>query len=70
VSPVDRWILQKDYRRVSGRFSERLEHRKKNISAAKVVMLNNAKKRMGRGRPLTQGRRHGLIIHFRDEPDE
>jgi len=33
-------------------------------------MLNDGKKRMGRGRPLTQGKRYGLIIHFRDEPDE
>jgi len=33
-------------------------------------MLTDGKKRMGRGRPLTQGNRYGLIIHFRDEPDE
>jgi len=70
VSLVDRWILQKDYRRVNGRFSERLKQREKNILAPKAVMLNDGKKRMGRSRPLTQGRRHGLIIHFRDEPDE
>jgi len=70
VSLVDRWILQKDYRGVGGRFSERLKQRKKNIPAPKAVMLNDGKKRMGRGRPLTQGGRHGLIIHFRDEPDE
>jgi len=70
VSLVDRWILQKDYRGVSGRFSERLKQRKKNIPPPKAVMLNDGKKRMGRGRPVTQGRRHGLIIHFRDKPDE
>ena len=33
-------------------------------------MLYDGKKRGGKGRPLTQGTRHGLIIHFRDEPDE
>jgi len=70
VSLVDRWILQKDYRGVSGRFAERLKQRQKNIPAPKAVMLNDGKKRMGRGRPLTQGRKHGSIIHFRDEPDE
>jgi len=70
VSLVDRWLLQQDYRGVSGRFSKRLKPRKKNIPAPKAVMLNDGKKRMGRGRPLTQGRRHGLIMHFRDEPDE
>ena len=70
VSLVDRWILQKDYRGVGGRFSERLKPRKKNIPAPKGVMLNDSKKRRGRGRPLTQGRRHGLIIHYQDEPDE
>jgi len=70
VSLVDRWILQKDYRRVGGRFSERLKQGKKNIPAPKAVMLNDRKKRRGRGRPLTQGRRHGLIIHYRDEPDD
>jgi len=70
VSLLDRRILQKDYLGVSGRFSERLKQRKKNIPAPKAVMLNDGKKRMGRGRPLTQGRRHELIIHFRDEPDE
>jgi len=32
-------------------------------------MLNDGKKRRGRGRPLTQGRGHGLIIHDREEPD-
>jgi len=70
VSLVNRWILQKDYRGVSDRFSERLQQRKKNIPAPKAVMLNDGKKCMGRGRPMTQGKRHGLIIHFRDEPDE
>jgi len=69
VSLVDRWILQKDYRRIGGRFFERLEQGKKNIPAPKAVMLNDGKKRRGRCRPLTQGRRHGLIIRFRDEPD-
>ena len=33
-------------------------------------MLNDGKKRRGRGRPLTQGRGRGLIIHYRDEPDD
>jgi len=70
VRLVNRWILQKNYRGVSGPFSERLKQRKKNIPAPKEVMLNDGKKSMGRGRPLTQGRRHGLIIHFRDEPHE
>ena len=70
VSLVDRWILQKNYRRVGGRFSERLKQRKKNIPAPKAVMLNDGKKRGGRGRPLPQRRRHGLIIHYQDEPDE
>jgi len=70
VSLVDRWILQKDYRRVGGRSLERLKQRKKNIPAPKAVMLNDGKKRGGRGRPLTPRRGHGLIIHFRDEPDE
>jgi len=69
VSLVDRWILQKDYRRVNGRFFERLEQGKKNIPAPKAVMLNDGKKRPGRGRHLTQGKRHGLIIHYRDEQD-
>ena len=32
-------------------------------------MLNDGKKRRGRGRPLTLGRGHGLIIHYWDEPD-
>jgi len=48
------------------------EHRvvaKKSIPAPKAVMLNDGKKGGGRGRPLTQGRRHGLIIDYRDEPD-
>jgi len=70
VSLVDRWILQKDYQGVNGGFSERLKQRKENIPAPKAVMLNDGKKRMGGGRPLTQGRRHGLIVHFRDEHDE
>ena len=69
MSHVDRWILQKDYRRIGGRFFERLKQRKKNIPAPKAVMLTDGKKRRGRGRPLSQGGRHGLIIHFRDEPD-
>jgi len=33
-------------------------------------MLNDGKKRRGRGRPLTPGKGHGLIIHYRDKPDE
>jgi len=33
-------------------------------------MLNDGKKGRGRGRHLTQGRRHGLIIHYWDEPDD
>jgi len=70
VSLVDRRILQKDYRRVGGRPFERLKQGKKNIPAPKGVMLNDGKKRRGRGRPLTQGRRHGLLIHFRDEAGE
>jgi len=70
VSLVDRWILQQHYRGVGGRFSEQLKQRNKNIPAPKAVMLNDGKKRMGRGRPLTRGRRHGLIIHFRAEPDK
>jgi len=70
VSLVDRWIRQKDYRGVGGRFSERLKQRKENIPPPKAVMLNDGKKSRGRGRPLTQGRGHGLIIHYRDEPDD
>ena len=70
MSLIGRWILQKDYRRVGGCFSERLKQRHKNIPAPKAVMLNDGKKRRGRGRPLTQGRGHWLIIHYRDEPDE
>jgi len=70
VSLVDRCILQKDYRGVDGRSRERLEQRKKNIPAPKAVMLNDGKKRRGRGRPLALKRGHGLIIHYRDEPDE
>jgi len=69
VSLVYRWILQKNYRRVGGRFLERLKQRKKNIPAPKAVMLNDGKKRRGRGRPLTLERGHGFIIHYRDEPD-
>jgi len=70
MSLVDRWILQKDYRGVGGRLFERLKQGKKNIPAPKAVMLNDGKKRRGRDRPLTPGRRYWLIIHFRDEPDE
>jgi len=70
VSLVDRWILQKDYRRVGGRFFERLKQRKKNIPAPKAVMLNDGEKRRGRGRPLTLVRRCGSVIHYRDEPDD
>jgi len=70
VSLVDRWILQHDYRGVGGRLSERLKQGKKNIPAPKAVMLNDGKKRRGRGRPLSQGRRKGLFIHCRDEPDD
>jgi len=70
VSLIDGWILQKDYGRIGGHFSERLKQRKKNIPASKTVILNDGKKRRGRGRPLTLGRQHGLIIHSRDEPEE
>jgi len=70
VSLVYRWILQKDYRRISCRFFKRLKQGKKNIPAPKAVMLNDGKKRRGRGRPLTPGKGHWLIIHYRDEPDE
>jgi len=70
MSLVDRWILQKDYRRVGGRFFERLKQRKKNIPAPKAVMLNDGKKRRGRGRPLTPLRRCGSINHYRDESDD
>jgi len=70
VSLVDRWILQKDYRRIGGRFFKRLKQRKKNIPAPKAVMLNDGKKRRGRGQPLTPGKGNGLIILYRDEPDE
>ena len=66
---IDRWILQKDNRGVNGHFLERLKQRKENIPAPKTVMLYDGKKRRGRGRPLTQGRGNGLIIHYRDEPD-
>jgi len=68
VSLDDRWILQKDYRGVGGRFFERLKQRKENIPARKAVMLYDGKKLRGRGRPLPRGKRHGSIIHFRDEP--
>jgi len=70
VSLVDRWILQKDYRRVGGHSLKRLKPREKNIAAPKAVMFNDGKKRRGRGRPLTPGRGHGSIIHSRDEPDK
>jgi len=70
MSLVDRRILQKDYRRIGGRLFKGLKQGKKNIPAPKAVMLNDGKKRRDRGRPLTQGDRRGLIIHFRDEPDE
>ena len=40
------------------------------MPATKTVMLNDRKKRRGRGWPMTWGRRHGLIIHYRDEPDD
>jgi len=33
-------------------------------------MLNEGKKTRGRGWPWTQGRGQGLIIHYRDEPDD
>jgi len=33
-------------------------------------MLNDGKKRRCRDRPLTSGGGHGLIIHFREKPDE
>jgi len=33
-------------------------------------MLNDGKKRRGRGRPLSRKRGHGLIIHYRDESDD
>jgi len=70
VSLVDRWLLQKDYRGVGGRFFERLKQGKKNIPAPNAVMLNDGKKSRGRGRPLSRERRHGLIIHYRNEPDD
>ena len=70
VSLVDGWILQKDYRRVGGRFFEQLKQGKKNISAPKAVMLKDGEKCRGRGRPLTLGGGHLLIIHDRDERDE
>jgi len=70
MSLIDRWILQKDYRRIGGRLFERLKQGKKNIPAPKAVMLNDGKKRRGRGRPLTPERGHWLINHYRDEPDE
>jgi len=62
--------MQKDNRGVGGRFFERLKQRKENIPAHKAVMLNDGKKRRGRGRRLTRERRHGLVIHYRDEPDD
>ena len=70
MSLVDRWILQKDYRRVGGRFPERLKQGKKNMPAPKAVMLIDGKKGRGRGQPSPEGRRHGVIIHYRDEPEE
>jgi len=70
VRLINRWILQKDYRRIGGRLFKRLKQGKKNIPAPKAVMLNDGKKRRGRGRPLTRGGGHRLIIHYRDEPDE
>ena len=70
VSLIDRRILQKDYQRIGARLFKRLEQGKKNIPAPKAVMLNDGKKQGVRGRPLTQGRRRGSIIHYRDEPDE
>jgi len=70
MSLVDRWLLQKDYRRIGGRCFERLEQGKKNIPAPKAVMLNDGKKGRGRDRPLTLRRRHWSIIHYRGEPDE
>ena len=70
VSLVDRWLLQKDNRGVGGRLFERLKQGKKNIPAPKAVMLNDGKKGRGRGRPLSRGRRHGLIIHYRDEHED
>jgi len=69
MSLVDRRILQKDYRRISGRRFKRLKQGKKNIPAPKAVMLNDGKKRRGRDRPLTQGGGHWSIIHYRDEPE-
>jgi len=70
MSPVDRRILQKDYRRIGGRLFKRLKQGKKNIPAPKAVMLNDGKKLRGRDQPLTQGRGRWSIIHYRDEPDE
>jgi len=70
VSLVNRWILQKDHRGIGGRLFKRLKQGKKNIPAPKAVMLNDGKKRRGRGWPLTQGRGHRLIIHYWDEPDD
>jgi len=70
VSLVDRRVLQKDYRGLGGRFAAHLKQRKTNIPAPKAVMLYDAEKCGGRGRPLTRGRGNGLIIHYRDEPDD
>jgi len=70
VSLIDRWILQKDYRRMGGHFFERLKQGKKIIPAPKAVMLSDGKNGRGRGWPATQGDRHGLIIHYRGAPEE
>jgi len=70
MSLVDRRILQKDYRRIGGRFFKRLKQGKKNIPAPKAVMLNDGKKLKGRDQPLTQGGGRWSIIHYRDVPDE
>jgi len=70
MSLVDRRILQKDYRRICDRLFKRLKQGKKNIPAPKAVMLNDGKKLRCRDRPLTQGRGHWSIIHYREVPDE
>jgi len=33
-------------------------------------MLNDGKTNRGRGQPLCRGRGRGVIIHYRDEPDD
>jgi len=70
VGLINRWILQKDHRRIGVRLFKRLKQGNKNIQAPKAVMLNDGKKSRGRGRPWSRGRRTSLIIHYRDEPED